>query len=86
MATNIGKNIENVILDHIWRFYRQCFQKLDISTAKYQNDILIFCVLVIFYHPFKHRFNICLCSMLAGLLNLQISAQNDIFSILAYFV
>ena len=30
-------------------------------------------------------FGICLCSMLTCLLNLQILAQNDIFSILAYF-
>ena len=27
---------------HFGVFYRQCFQKLDISTAKYQKDISIF--------------------------------------------
>ena len=64
--------------------FTDCFQKLDISTAKYQKDISIFLYLVIIYHPFKYRVGICLCSMLAGLLNLQISAQNDILSILAY--
>ena len=69
-------------------FYGQCFKKLDISTAKYQNVIKIFkyfMYLVIIYHPFKYLFGIFLCSMLTCLLNLQILAQNDIFSILAYF-
>ena len=37
-------------------------------------------------HPFKYLFGICLCSILTCLLNLQILAQNDNFSILAYFV
>ena len=38
-------NRETVILDPILRFYRHCFFfKLDISTAKYQKDFLIFYV------------------------------------------
>ena len=43
MAANIGLNRENVNLTTIWRFNRPFF-KIDISTAKYQNDILIFYV------------------------------------------
>ena len=37
-------HVENVILDHILEVLQRCFQKLDISTGKYQKDILIFCV------------------------------------------
>ena len=35
---------ENVILDHILEVLQIVFQNLDISTAKYQKDILILCV------------------------------------------
>ena len=48
MTTNTGLNVENVILDHILEVLQTVFTKLDISIARYQNDIL--CILLLYFY------------------------------------
>ena len=81
MVTENGRQYRlkcrNVILVHILELLQTVLSKIRYQHSEIPKRCFVY--LVIIYHPFKYRFGICLCSMLAVLLNLQISAQNYIF-------
>ena len=83
---------------HVWKCERMDARthrhRLDQSTISSPMSLWLrwakkifwyFIHLVITYHKSEYLFVFCLWSMLTCLLNLQILAQNDIYSILAYF-
>ena len=56
--------------------------KIYISAQLNTKKIFKYAMYLVFiYHSFKYLFGICVCSMLTCLLNFQILAQNDTFSI-----
>ena len=67
---------------HFGGFMDNVFKNKISAQLNTKNIFKYFMYLVTISHPFKYLFGICLCSMLTGLLNLQILT---FFSILAYF-
>ena len=70
---------------HFGGFTDNLFKNYISAQLNTKKIFKYFMYLVIIYHPFKYICGICLCSMLTGLLNLQILVKNDIFFYFSLF-